>query len=128
MAGKPLPTALKAIKGTLQKCRTNKKEPKPRPGFPDPPAEVQGDALAEWDRVRQEAPWITRADRGALTLYCLLWQRLMMGQRGEASPMITSEITQFRSAMSSLGLDPAGRSRITAPAKEKEQADEWEGF
>jgi hypothetical protein len=38
MAGsKPLPTAVKKLKGTLQKCRTNPREPQPQGDLVEPP-------------------------------------------------------------------------------------------
>ena len=37
MARPRKPTALKLLKGTAQKCRTNKDEPKPAVGMPEPP-------------------------------------------------------------------------------------------
>lgn len=36
----PLPTAVKAARGTLQKCRTPKDEPKPTVGAPPPPRDL----------------------------------------------------------------------------------------
>ena len=77
MSGPPkLPTALKKARGTLQPCRTPKSEPTPVPGVPDPPASMDGEARAEWDRIAPELAKLgvlSRIDRTMLTLYCEAW-------------------------------------------------------
>ena len=49
MAGrKPLPTAIKKLKGTLQKCRTNPHEPQPEGDLVDPPEYTADGAKQAW--------------------------------------------------------------------------------
>ena len=55
MAGrKPLPTHLKMVRGTLQKCRMNPDEPTPDPEIPDAPPHLSPEAREEWERLALE--------------------------------------------------------------------------
>ncbi len=57
MAGrKPLPIAVKKIKGTLQKCRTNAKEPRPQGRLGEPPDYMSEIAKEAWTYAVQNAP------------------------------------------------------------------------
>ena len=57
MAGrKPLPVAVKKIKGTLQKCRTNPNEPRPRGKLGDPPEYMSDIAKEAWTYAVENAP------------------------------------------------------------------------
>lgn len=52
---KPLPTAEKAARGTLRKCRTNPDEPQlAAPRSTDPPSDLKGRGLAHWNRHIKE--------------------------------------------------------------------------
>ena len=51
MAGrKPLPLAIKQIKGTVQKCRTNPHEPRPTTALCTPPEYMSDAAKEAWQR------------------------------------------------------------------------------
>ena len=57
MAGrKPLPVAVKKIKGTLQKCRTNPNEPRPMGKLGDPPEYMSDIAKEAWTYAVENAP------------------------------------------------------------------------
>ena len=56
---KPLPTKLKMLKGTAQKCRVNPNEPKLAPALPEPPDFLGEIAREEWLR---KAPVLARMD------------------------------------------------------------------
>ena len=57
MAGrKPLPTTVKQIKGTLQKCRTNLREPKPQGELVEPPEYMSEGARSAWRYALECAP------------------------------------------------------------------------
>ena len=57
MAGrKPLPTTVKQIKGTLQKCRTNLREPKPQGDLVEPPEYMSEGAKSAWRYALECAP------------------------------------------------------------------------
>ena len=54
MAGrKPLPTAVKMLRGTLQKCRTNPREPQPKGDLVEPP-EYMADAFGGLAAVQRD--------------------------------------------------------------------------
>ena len=113
----PLPRKIKELRGTLRKSRINHFEPEVEPGAPEPPDWLYGDGLEEWNRVvKLLGPdglgVISRLDRGVLAVYCLLWQLLVEGARGERPQLKPSAIAQFRRAASSLGLDAMGRIRL----------------
>lgn len=57
MAGrKPLPTVIKQLKGTLQKCRTNPHEPKVPGTLGDPPEYMSARAKEAWRYAVNHAP------------------------------------------------------------------------
>jgi phage terminase small subunit len=88
--GKPLPTVVKQIPGTLRRDRVRADEPQPTvptaDAFDTPPAELEGDtvACAEWTRlapVLRAARQVTEADRPALVAACLEWSRYLRTYR-----------------------------------------------
>lgn len=71
---RPKPDQVKAAQGTLQKCRTNKKQPKSS-GVPVSPFQSGTIAQAKWDEVvpgLQRLGLIDEIDRTALEALC--WQ------------------------------------------------------
>lgn len=71
---RPKPDQVKAAQGTLQKCRTNKKQPKSS-GVPVSPFQPGTIAQAKWDEVvpgLQRLGLIDEIDRTALEALC--WQ------------------------------------------------------
>ena len=124
------PTKIKEISGTLRKSR-QKNEPKPVVCLPTPPEWLAGEALSEWERVTAELEplgYLTRADRGVLVAYCLLWGELAASARGE-KPLLAALVAQLRAAASSLGLDPVSRGKIDIKLPEKEAENNfWGGY
>lgn len=130
---KPEPTALKKAKG-VRADRINENEPKPDSRIPDCPPYVQGEALAEWNRVAPilDAMGVLSAiDGTALAIYCLAVGRLIRAQteidanpivvlteRGgsRASPyakMIREESALILRYMAEFGATPVARTRLT---------------
>lgn len=71
----PKPTALKVLEGNPGQ-RPIKEEPKPRSGAPKPPADLTGEALAEWGRIVPDLDRIhmlAKVDRAYLVVYCRAW-------------------------------------------------------
>ena len=68
MAGrKALPVAIKQIKGTLQKCRTNPREPKPTGALCTPPEYMSDGAKEAWNyAVANSPPGLLSALDGAV--------------------------------------------------------------
>ena len=72
MAGrKPLPTAIKKLKGTLQKCRTNPHEPQPAGDLVDPPEYMADGAKQAWRYAIESAPehLLRRLDMSVLEVW-----------------------------------------------------------
>jgi P27 family predicted phage terminase small subunit len=84
---KPRPTYLKLVTGNPGKRPLNAAEPKPKTGIPAPPAELSGDAKAEWRRVAHHLHALgilTTADRAALAAYCQAYGRWRQAERALA--------------------------------------------
>lgn len=108
---KPKPTALKILEGA-QKCRINFDEPQYAPGSIEPPDWLAGLALDHW---RELAPVLgagrvlSAADRTALALLCVLYQRW------RTDPDDRKATDQYVRLCLEFGMTPASRSRIKAP-------------
>lgn len=71
---KPLPTAVKAVKGTLRKSRTNQAEPGPTASLADPPLDMREAATDLWRYLVGNTPaGVLHANNAALLeRYCEL--------------------------------------------------------
>ena len=72
MAGrKPLPTVVKRIKGTLQKCRCNVREPQPQGDLIEPPMYMTDGAKEAWCYAIENAPphLLRRLDTSVLEVW-----------------------------------------------------------
>lgn len=148
MARPRKPTALKLVKGTAQKCRTNKSEPKPARAIPSPPAHLSDRAKTAWGAVSvvlDRMGVLTEADAVALEGLCetyadLVEARLALKKRGatvyeggtEEAKIYRSypEVAQVADAdrrlqawLTKFGLSPADRSRVSATGEQP--VDEW---
>ena len=145
---RPLPTAIKKLKGTAQKCRTNQSEPKIVASCPEPPAFLGEIARAEW---QHKAPLLakmgvlTEADNTALAAYCVQFERFVRAEErlsnGEYTEFTTNgnEIARALVGVSNraaelmkkflvvFGLTPSSRTRIAANP-EGSKSSEWEDF
>jgi P27 family predicted phage terminase small subunit len=84
MGRKMLPTRVKQLKGTAQKCRLNPNEPKPKVVKPTAPDFLDVIALTEWNRVIDEMYTIgtmTACDVGVLAAYCVSWSNMIQAKR-----------------------------------------------
>lgn len=85
MAGrKLLPTQVKLLRGTAQRCRMNPDEPAPDPSIPDAPTHLSPEAREEWDRVAGELydlGVLSAVDRAALAAYCQAYGRWVAAER-----------------------------------------------
>jgi len=91
MAGRPpKPTHLKLVTGTAQKCRTNKREPKPKRALPSPPADLTDKAKTAWGAVSvilDSMGVLTEADGFALIGLCEAYADLMAARASLAQPL-----------------------------------------
>ena len=129
------PTAVRALKGTLQPCRTSPDEPEPRPGTPEAPAFLDDDALAEWTRITPQLAvrgLLETIDMAVVAVYCTAWSQLAAAQealrvegpvvldthgRVVTSPhakLATTARMQVIAACRELGLSPSARATVKA--------------
>lgn len=135
---KPKNPALKLLPG----AREPQKDRRIRKGAPVRPAELTGEAAAEWDRLVPDldaAGLLAVADRGILTAYCLAWADMLAARveisrvgrwvmvaqqtsRGEslgvkpvehpACKLLADASRRVEKFGAALGLTPAARSRL----------------
>ena len=127
--GRPrTPTALKLVKGTAQKCRTNKKEPKYPPGLGKPPADLSDEARKFWEEYapRLAAGVATIVDRAAWQCVCETWGELARKRKDPEAGIHTIDTIERRlwMGLGKFGLTPADRSKVIG-AGEKEKEDPW---
>ena len=136
MAGrKPLPVAVKKIKGTLQKCRTNPNEPKPAGILCDPPEYMSESAKEAWRyAVANSPPGLLSALDGAVLerwancsgLYREALSKINLAgvsgmlvktpsgilRRSPLMDVIRDLALEMRGYESEMGFTPASRSRV----------------
>ena len=147
MAGrKPLPTAIKKLKGTLQKCRTNPREPQPQGDLVEPPEYMEDGAKNAWRYAIGSAPphllrrldmsvlevWSCAADLYRKAQVGLIKTGLLMKAPNTGVPMqspylaIANKQAQIMTkAAIEMGFTPASRSRITLPVEAVSDSDPW---
>ena len=146
MGRKSVPTNLKVIKGTLQKCRENKDEPTPEICCPEPPDYLDGEALEEWHRKVVELynnGCMTRLDDSALAAHCVAWARHVKAEKEikEGGEVITTSfgnlvqnpwvgisnksVEVMYKYATILGLGAANRSKIKAGQKPGKEKSKW---
>jgi P27 family predicted phage terminase small subunit len=86
---RPKPTHLRVVTGNPGKRPLNQREaaPRPAPKLPDPPAELNADAQAEWKRVSRDlydCGLLKGVDRIALAAYCQAVGRWQQAERALA--------------------------------------------
>jgi len=141
---KPLPTAVKQLRGTARPCRSNPNEPQfpvplRTPSAPDWLSETAADVWRELGRTLLDAGLFTVVDRYALAMFCAAAGRWIEAERrvdAEGAVLISKETgnpypnpwyhvankawDQLRQMLSEFGLTPAERSRLKAAVSEEE--------
>lgn len=131
----PLPTAVKALRGTLRRHRRNPNEPLPIPGTPSAPSWLGHEAKAEWRRIvpqLRQRGLLEVIDRALVVAYCVAWEELVVAQRelleqGSTSVTARGAIVahpalkraqvarmQLHKFGVEFGIGPAARSRVRA--------------
>jgi P27 family predicted phage terminase small subunit len=144
---KPKPATLKLLRGNPGRRPLNHSEPRPPAAIPDCPGHLHGEALAEFHRITSELHAIgllTRADRAALTAYCVAWGRWVEAEikvRKKGAVITTHTGTQKQNPWLAIaheelgimhkflvefGLSPSSRTRLKVEAaKEKSGFDSF---
>ena len=149
MAGrKPLPVAIKKIKGTLQKCRTNPHEPRPTSMLGEPPEYMSDGAKEAWRYAVENAPpgLLSALDGAVLERWAncagLYREALAKINRAGVAGMIVKTPSgilrrsplmdvirdlalEMKGYEAEMGFTPASRSRVSVPTKQAEAQDPW---
>jgi P27 family predicted phage terminase small subunit len=148
MAGrKPLPTEVKRLKGTLQKCRSNPLEPQPEGDLVEPPEYMTEGAKSAWSYALECAPpqLLRRLDMSVLEIWACAADLYRQAQAGisETGLLVKAPLTgvpiqspylaiankqaqiMTRAAIE-MGFTPASRSRVSIPVDSTTQGhDPW---
>ena len=149
MAGRtPLPTAVKQVKGTLQKCRTNAKEPRPTGVLCTPPEYMSDVAKEAWAYAVNHSPTglLTALDGAVLERWAncsgLYREALAKINRAGVSGMLVKTPTgilrrsplmdvirdlaqEMKGYETEMGFTPASRSRVSVQTESVRETDPW---
>ena len=138
---KPLPTALKIIRGNPGKRALSKAEPKTN-GKAQPPAWLGDHGLRHWAEVApmlEKVGVLTDLDALALGDMCFAYEKWRKAQENEqisgsyvtaqsGFPMLAPWVTEgerqrtiWRKLQTEFGMTPSSRSRVTASAPQEEE-------
>ena len=139
---KPVPTALKVLRGNPGKRPLNDGEPLPERHLPPPPRHLSAAARREWKRLGQELlilGLVTTIDTGALAMYCQAWGRWLEAEEAlrkygvmvkspnglpMQSPYLAvanKAMEQMRSLLAEFGMSPASRTRVRVEPVDEEE-------
>lgn len=143
---KPVPTALKLIRGTDQPSRVNKDEPKPKADKIKMPKGMSKLAQQHWDLVccqLKDAGIITNLDVTALMLYCesfSLWRdatdkitthgavvkgRMDFPVRSPYLIVAQKAFDQMKTMLTEFGMTPSSRAKISTTKEHQIENDPW---
>jgi P27 family predicted phage terminase small subunit len=145
---KPLPMAVKKIKGTLQKCRTNPNEPQPTGRLGEPPEYMSETAQEAWRYAIVNAPdgLLSSLDASVLERWAncagLYREALSKINRAGVAGMIIKTpsgilrrsplmdvirdlASEMKGYESEMGFTPASRSRVSVAPREPSASDPW---
>ncbi|WP_045764711.1 P27 family phage terminase small subunit [Xanthomonas albilineans] len=145
---KPLPVAIKKIKGTLQKCRTNPHEPRPDGQLGEPPEYMSDIAKEAWTYAVENAPLglfssldATVLERWAncAGLYCEALAKINRSgvagmiiktpsgilRRSPLMDVIRDLALEMKGYESEMGFTPASRSRVQVAQESVDKHDPW---
>lgn len=123
MPGRPRkPTAVLKTQGTARKDRHAKRHDLELGGeLPQPPDFLTEAANTEWIRVctiGRYAKALSPADRGPLTVYCLLWSEIQASAT-TGQEMQASRLALFSNLAGKFGMNPSDRTKIQMPEEPK---------
>ena len=150
MAGRnPLPTRVKQVKGTLQKCRTNAREPKPTSVLCDPPEYMSESAKEAWRYAVEHSPpgLLSALDGAVLERWancCGMYREALakINQTGVSGMLVKTPsgilrrsplmdvirdlALEMKGYESEMGFTPASRSRVSVPNDPANKDDPWD--
>jgi phage terminase small subunit len=138
---KPVPAALRKLRGNPSKRAINHQEPSVPPArFERVPPELKGNAtaIAEWHRMTTIGrQWITEADRPVVIAACLQWALHLeaLDKAGTRAEDVLPNLGIARSALQAcmklwtmLGLTPTSRASVKAADGPRPGGDSFSEF
>ena len=137
---RPVPTALKVLRGNPGKRRLNRREPKPSPASADPPAGLPPPALAIWLELAPELArvgMLTTVDVRTLATACrlqALGEGFLASCEGLAAPArrklhprpelwaAMKCLAQAAVIFARFGVTPSDRVRLAVPAPPRKES------
>jgi P27 family predicted phage terminase small subunit len=140
---------LKVLRGNPGRRPYNPEEPTPAPAQLTPPSWLEGDAVAEWNRlapVLHGLGLLTEIDGDALATYCHTWARWREAERniqkygmvikGKGGYPIISpfvavanrSMAQMKSFLLEFGMTPSSRTRVNASQDRDKPVDPFAEF
>ena len=140
----PTPSRLVELKGNPSTKKLTGPEPEPTRGAPRPPADLKGEALAEWGRIVPELDrlgLLTKVDRAYLVAYCEAWATfnaareamaeygpLVAGRDGGLVKNPAAQVMRDAADLmlkfgSRFGLSPSDRTRLSVPSESEDGPD-----
>ncbi len=147
MGRKPKPRSLEILQGKPGK-RPLRNEPEPDICIPDPPDFLEGEALAEWNRMApqlEKLSLISEVDRTAFAAYCKLYTRwveaeaeleqsnlLVKTTHGNViqNPLVgivNTALVNMLKYLTEFGMTPAARARVSIK-KDNGGDGKWKNF
>jgi P27 family predicted phage terminase small subunit len=146
---RPSPTKLKVLRGNPGRRPLNQDEPIPEAGSLVPPSWLEGEGIAEWNRIApklHDLGLLTTVDEQALATYCHTWARwreaehhikkfgmVIKGKGGYPviSPFVAvanRAMAQMKGFLVEFGMTPSARSRVTAAGDKHKPGDPFAEF
>ena len=136
---RPLPTAIKRLRGKPGHHPLNEREPQPEIGVPSCPRWLEGEARAEWRRMGKllaNVGVMTHVDRAIFAVYCQTygrWVEMEKKLRNTGGPVVETDkgnmiqnphlsvanraMEQMLKAAIEFGMTPSSRNRIKVGEK-----------
>ena len=124
MARPRKPTKILQLSGSFQGRPDRKKqregEPQPAANAGRPPRHLTTDQKKIWTEITKKTPEgvITAMDRISLEIVCCLLDRFRQANSGKAERLQGAELSALMRGLSSLGMTPADRSKVSVPVKD----------
>jgi len=131
---KPLPTALKVLRGERRSARLNHQEPRPPGGAVHKPSGLSRGAARVWDEfapIARDMHTLTAADVAAFAVLCELQAMFEQLAARKGSQRERDALRRLAAALRPyyglFGLEPSSRSRIHVATAEK-PVSKWDGL
>ena len=133
MARPRKPTKILELKGSFRgrpgREKQREGEPKPAADVGRPPRHLTTEQKKVWREITSKTPEgvITAMDRCSLEIVCVLLDRFRQANAGIAERLQAAELSALMRGLSSLGMTPADRSKVSVPVKQS-KTNGWDNI